>query len=83
MARVACRSMTTPYRSCAPSGDDEIPDRIAVVKRLRTAVVAVDRIDHGLLRFPARDDVEADVRRFAVDETRCCQFWGFAVDTRR
>lgn len=24
---------------------------------------------------------EADLRRFAVDEKRCCQFWGFAVAT--
>jgi hypothetical protein len=61
-------------------GDEEIPDRLDLLERLRTSVTAVERTDHGLLlRLPARDDVEADVRRFAADEQRCCQFWGFDV----
>ena len=35
---------------------------------------------HGLLlHFPNRPEVAVDLRRFAVDEKRCCQFWGFAV----
>lgn len=33
-----------------------------------------------LLVFPNRAHIETDLRRFAVDEKRCCQFWGFAVD---
>lgn len=24
---------------------------------------------------------DADLRRFAADEKRCCTFWGFAIDT--
>ncbi|HSJ46214.1 MAG TPA: hypothetical protein VK923_16180 [Euzebyales bacterium] len=72
--------MTTPRRSCARSSHDETPDRLDLLARLRTALTVVERTDHGLvLRFPARDDVEADVRRFAADEQRCCRFWGFDV----
>jgi hypothetical protein len=42
----------------------------------------VTRIDHGLvLHFPSRPDLAADVRRFAIDEKRCCQFWGFAIES--
>ena len=60
----------------------EVPARIELLERLRTALRAVERTEHGmLLRFPSRPDVEADVRRFAVDEKRCCAFWGFAVGT--
>ena len=63
-------------------GDDEVPDRLELLERLRATLTAVDRTDRGLLlRLPARDDVEADVRRFAADEQRCCRFWGFTVDT--
>jgi hypothetical protein len=58
----------------------EVPDRIAVLERLRDTAVAVERTPHGLLlRFPTDDDVEADVRRFAVEEQRCCTFWAFSV----
>ena len=61
-------------------GADEIPDRIAIVERMRVAMTSIERTDTGLLlRFPREDAIEADVRRFAVDEKRCCQFWGFAV----
>lgn len=74
------------YNDTAPIvctiGDDEVPDRLDLLERLRTKLTAVERTDHGLLlRFPTRDDVEADVRRFAADEQRCCRFWGFAIDT--
>jgi len=38
------------------------------------------RTEHGMeLTFPNRADVEIDVRRFAVEEKRCCAFWGFDV----
>lgn len=61
-------------------GADEIPDRIAIVERMRAAMTSIERTDTGLLlQFPREDAIEADVRRFAVDEKRCCQFWGFAV----
>src|SRR5919112_1989906 len=62
-------------------GDDELDDRIALLEQLRRAVARAERTPHGLLlRFGASDRVEADVRRFAADEKRCCTFWGFAVD---
>jgi len=62
-------------------GDDERPERIELIERLRTNVQQVDRTEHGLLlRFPDRADIDADLQRFAIDEKRCCQFWGFAVE---
>jgi hypothetical protein len=61
-------------------GSDEIPDRIEVIERMRLNLDRIERTDHGLLlQFPDRPEIDADVRRFAVDEKRCCQFWGFAV----
>lgn len=65
-------------------GEHEIGDRIELVERLRTNLSGIDRTDTGLLlRFPARPDIDRDVRRFAVDEKACCRFWGFAIDTDR
>ena len=32
-------------------------------------------------RAPVAQRSLADVRRFAVEEKRCCAFWGFAVET--
>lgn len=65
---------------CTIAGD-EIPTRVALIERLRATLTAVDRTDSGLLlRFPASAEIEADVRRFVIDEQRCCRFWGFAVD---
>lgn len=62
-------------------GSDEIPERIELVERMRHNLGQIDRTEHGmLLHFPNRADIEDDLRRFAVDEKRCCQFWGFAVD---
>ncbi|MGE3621961.1 MAG: hypothetical protein AB7L84_16015 [Acidimicrobiia bacterium] len=60
---------------------DEVPDRMALLGRLRDHLVRLDRGEHGLvLSFPHDDpEVEADVRRFAEDEARCCRFWGFEV----
>ena len=60
----------------------DIPERIALIERLRAHLVAIDRTEHGmLLRFPYQRDVADDVRRFTVDEKRCCSFWGFDVTT--
>jgi hypothetical protein len=62
-------------------GDDEIPERIELVERMRQNLERLERTEHGLLlHFPDRPEVQADLARFAVDEKRCCQFWGFAVD---
>jgi hypothetical protein len=61
-------------------GDDEKAERIELLNRMRTTLVGIDRSEHGLLlEFPRTDAIDADLRRFAVDEKRCCQFWGFAV----
>jgi len=62
-------------------GRDEIPARIALVERMRVNLRDIERTPDGLLlRFAPTADNESDVRRFAIDEKRCCQFWGFAVD---
>jgi hypothetical protein len=61
-------------------GDDEKAERIALLDRLRRTIRGIERSPHGLLlEFRRSDAVAADLRRFAVDEKRCCQFWGFAV----
>jgi hypothetical protein len=58
----------------------EVADRIEVVERMRSNLTRLERTEYGmLLTFPNRLDVDADVQQFAVDEKRCCQFWGFAV----
>jgi hypothetical protein len=72
------------YDSTAPItctiGTEEVSGRIELLERLRTTLRRLDHTDHGLLlHFEERPEVEADLRRFAVDEKRCCQFWGFAV----
>ena len=61
-------------------GGDEKADRIAVMNRMRSEMTSLERTDTGLLlQFPRTASIEDDVRRFALDEKRCCQFWGFAV----
>jgi hypothetical protein len=61
---------------------DAIPGRLATIDRMRMALDRLDRTEHGLLlHFPAQADLEAELRAFAVDEKRCCPFWGFAVLT--
>ena len=61
---------------------DEIPGRIEIIERLRTNLDRLERTEQGLLlHFPVRADIEADLRRFAVDEKRCCGFWGFDIIT--
>ncbi len=74
------------YDATAPiactAADDEISKRIAQVERMQAALDHLDRTEHGLLlRFPNEPAVEADVWRFAINEKRCCQFWGFEIDT--
>jgi hypothetical protein len=71
---------TAPITCTATS--DALRTRIEQIERLRAAMTRVERIPHGLLlHFPDRPSVDAEVRRFAVDEKGCCQFWGFAIDT--
>ncbi|MGQ0616089.1 MAG: hypothetical protein ACT4PW_03720 [Acidimicrobiia bacterium] len=71
---------TAPIACTASS--EEIPVRIEQVERMRTYLDRLERTAHGLLlHFPNRPDIDADLRKFAVDEKRCCTFWGFAVST--
>lgn len=61
---------------------DEIPARIELIERMRTRLQTIERTEHGmLLRFPNRPDIGSDLERFTVDEKRCCEFWGFAIET--
>ena len=58
----------------------EVPERIELIERMRATMTSVDRTPTGLLlHFPDDDAVRADLGLFAVDEKRCCQFWGFAI----
>lgn len=60
--------------------DTEIPERIALIERMRAAMTALDRTSTGLLlHFPDDHAVRADLATFAVDEKRCCAFWGFDI----
>jgi MerR family transcriptional regulator, copper efflux regulator len=69
---------TQPIK-CTIDGS-EVAERVELLDRMRRNHRVIERTEHGmLLRFPSRPDVEEDVRRFAVDEKRCCAFWGFAV----
>ena len=59
----------------------EIPERVAVLERMRIAMTALERTANGLLlHFPDEPAIRADLATFVVDEKRCCQFWGFIVD---
>jgi hypothetical protein len=65
--------------ACTAS-DEEILKRIGQVERMREDVDRIERTRHGLLlHFPDRDDIDANLRRFVVDEKRCCEFWGFDI----
>ena len=58
----------------------EVPARVELIDRMRSNLTAIERTEHGmLLRFPNASDIEADLQRFAVEEKRCCEFWGFAI----
>ncbi len=58
----------------------DFPARLALLERMRASLARIERTDHGLLlHFTPSPAVEADLRTFAIDEKRCCAFWGFAV----
>jgi hypothetical protein len=60
--------------------DAEVPARIALIEQMRASHTRLDRTEHGMvLHFAPDPSTEADLRQFAVDEKRCCEFWGFAV----
>jgi len=78
LGRIPIHDATAPV-VCTIS-DAEVPERIELIERMRAALGRVERTEHGLLlHFAADPAVEGDLRRFAVDEKRCCQFWGFEV----
>jgi hypothetical protein len=59
----------------------EIPVRIEQLERIRNELRGIERAPHGLLLHFADDpDLDAELRRFAVEEKGCCRFWGFAVE---
>jgi hypothetical protein len=59
----------------------EIPERIEVIERMRAAMASLERTPTGLrLHFADAPAVRADLEAFALDEKRCCQFWGFAIE---
>lgn len=83
-ARAPERARIPIYDATAPItcsiGDDEVPERVAMLERMRSELTEIDVSEHGLvLHFPARAHIAHDVHRFAIDEKRCCEFWGFEV----
>jgi len=83
-ARTKAKRLLPLFDDTAPIvctiGDDEKADRIGIVERMRASASAIERTDTGLLlQFPRAEAIRADLDRFAIDEKRCCQFWGFAV----
>lgn len=80
MKQIPLYDATAPIACTITSA--EIPQRLELIERMRTNLASLERTAHGmLLHFPARPDIEADLRQFAIDEKRCCQFWGFEVLT--
>ncbi len=77
MKRIPLYDATAPI---ACTAGDDLPVRIAQIERLRSHLAGVERTEHGLLlSFPARPEIEEELRSFAVQEKGCCSFWGFAV----
>ena len=78
MKRLPLYDSTAPIACTIES--DEIPERLALLDRLRESLARLDETEHGLLlHFPDRPDIADDLQRFAIEEKRCCQFWGFDV----
>ncbi len=58
----------------------EIPDRVALVERMRAGLRMIERTPAGLLlHFPDDTALRSDLATFVIDEKRCCQFWGFEI----
>jgi hypothetical protein len=61
----------------------DVPERLALVGRMRAAATRIERTPHGLvLHFPHDPEVLADLHAFAVGEKGCCGFWGFEIVDR-
>ncbi len=53
--------------------DKDVSSHLELIERMRLNLEHIDRTAHGLLlTFAKRDDIEADVREFAVVEKGCC-----------
>ena len=80
MKKIPLYDATVPIVCTA--ADDEISKRLAQLERMRANLDRLERTRNGLLlHFPARPDIDVELRRFTVDEKGCCQFWGFEIDT--
>jgi hypothetical protein len=55
-------------------------ERLAFIETMRTALLTLQRTEHGMLmHFQADPKLEKQLRAFAIDEKSCCQFWGFEL----
>lgn len=80
MGTISIRDATAPV-ACTASRE-ELRSRIEQMGRMRAVMTRLERTERGLLlHFPDRPDLRTELHTFAVDEKRCCQFWGFAIDT--
>lgn len=78
MKNIPIYDATAPISCTAAS--DEVSTRIEQIERMRSNLHRIERTEHGmLLHFPNRPDIEADLRKFTIDEKGCCQFWGFDI----
>jgi hypothetical protein len=59
----------------------DIPRHVELIERIRINLGSIERTQRGVVvRLPATPDNAADLRQFAREEKRCCEFWGFEVD---
>lgn len=62
--------------------DDEKPGRADSLLQMKSALPSLERTPDGMvLHFPSDAEIEQTLRQFAIDEKRCCEFWGFAVES--
>ncbi len=81
MKTIPIYDATAPITCTAAS--DEVSLRIEQIERMRSNLDRIERTEHGmLLHFPNRPDIEAELRKFTIDEKGCCQFWGFDITTQ-
>jgi hypothetical protein len=81
----APRSLLPLYDATAPLActitAGEATGRIELLEKLRASLLAVERTEHGvILHLADTPDALRDAETFAIDEKRCCTFWGFAIE---
>jgi hypothetical protein len=58
----------------------DIPEHVARLERIRSQLTRIDRTAFGVvLVLPDSDSNASDVEQLAVEEKRCCEFWGFQL----